>query len=576
MRILIIGAGASGLVTAKTAREAGHEVSIVEASSAIGGTFENKRYKDGRMVSSKYLTCFSDFRSPDAEMHMSLADYVAYLRDYAVHFGILDRIRFNVKVLEVAKTKKAGTEATYSVTIQEDGDDSHPRTEAWDAVAVCSGLHNVPRVPDFPGQQQFREEILHSSEYKEPDIFKGRKVLIIGTGETAFDLGYAAATTGATAVTMSTRHGFVSVPASFGENNPPLDCVIMNWATHAWESSWAQRVRMHWWVTTKFTRMGFLLTTGSSYGFNQWVGKRYNMTWDEGRKHIVNKSAKCMPLLSRKAKKEAHWLRRWIYSWTDTEYSDIGLDIDLVEGSVARFDEESVHFETAQGPRRVEADLVLLATGYRQRFPFLRRTEGGEGEGDDPLPSEHFILDPAEPRMAYIGFIRPNVGAIPPMAEMQAMWWCQRLQNQVEEGSSLDRACYRLKGSRLCYGVDYGYYMFALAKEINAAPSLRQWLWRDWRIMLTCAFGQAHVPIFRLQGPFASAACQATCRKELYDVLWLRPVVMNLTFLVEALGFGVINGFASLLETWRGCLFTSLGLAGLVAATRCRSSLPLK
>lgn len=51
---------------------------------------------------------------------------------------------------------------------------------------------------------------------------------------------------------------------------------------------------------------------------------------------------------------------------------------------------------------------------------------------------------------------------------------------------------------------------------------------------------------------------------------------MNLTFLVEALGFGVINGFASLLETWRGCLFTSLGLAGLVAATRCRSSLPLK
>ncbi|CAE7741780.1 ptmN, partial [Symbiodinium microadriaticum] len=110
-------AGASGLVTAKTAREAGHEVSIVEASSAIGGTFENKRYKDGRMVSSKYLTCFSDFRSPDAEMHMSLADYVAYLRDYAVHFGILDRIRFNVKVLEVAKTKKPGTEATYSVKL---------------------------------------------------------------------------------------------------------------------------------------------------------------------------------------------------------------------------------------------------------------------------------------------------------------------------------------------------------------------------------------------------------------------------------------------------------------------------
>lgn len=561
MRILVIGAGASGLVTAKTAREAGHEVSIVEAGSAIGGTFVNKTYKDARMVSSKYLTCFSDFRRPEAEMHMTMKDYVLYLQEYSAHFGLLELIRFNVKVINVQKG--CNTMDSYDVTLQADGDDSHPYVEVWDAVAICSGLHNVPRIPEFPGQQKFEGQILHSANYKDPEIFKGRKVLIIGTGETAFDLGYAAATNGAQSVTMSTRHGFVSVPACFGENNPPLDCVIMNWATHAWESKWAQRVGMHWWVTTKFTRLGFLFTTGCSYGFNQWVGKRYNMTWDDGRKHIVNKSSKCMPLLSRAAKKKVSWLRRIIYSWMDGEYNDIPLDIDLVEGSVLELQPDGVVYDTATGEQHVNTDLLVLATGYRQRFPFLH----GEGTREDPLPQRHFLVDPQQPRLSYIGFIRPNVGAIPPMAEMQAMWWCRLLEDKVKEGHPLDSSCYRLTDSRLCYGVDYGYYMFALAKEMGAAPSLRHWLWRDWRVMLTCAFGQAHVPIFRLQGPFRSAACQATCRSELYNVLWTRPVVMNLTFLIEAITFGVINGVATLLESGGRCLM-GMGLGMLAFAGR--------
>lgn len=562
MRILVIGAGASGLVTAKVAVQQGHEVSIVEASDAIGGTFENKSYQDSRMVSSKHLTLFSDFRRPDADMHMSLADYVVYLQEYSKHFSITELVRFKVKVLGVqANTEKDG----YDVTLQVDGDDSHPKNEHWDAVAVCSGLHNVPRIPAFKGQDMFSGTILHSCNYKEPSIFRDKHVLIIGTGETAFDLGYAAATNNAASVTMSTRHGFVSVPSAFGENKPPLDCVIMNWATHAWESKWAQRVGLHWWVTTKFTRLGFLIMTGSTYGYNQWVGKRFNMTWDEGRKHIVNKSARCMPLLSRKAKKNASWLRRLIYSWTDTDHSHIPLDIDLVEGSVQEFDKEAVHFETTSGSKKVGTDLVVLATGYRQRFPFLMAERGC----DDPLPQKHFILNDAEPRLAYIGFIRPNVGAIPPMAEMQAMWWCQKLAGQVVPGSELDEACYHLKGSRLPYGVDYGYYMFALAKEIGVAPSLRHWFWRSWRILITCGFGQAHMPIFRLQGPYRDPAAESTCRGELFKVILSRPFVMNLVFLIEALGFGVINAVASALESRRGQIL-AVGM-GMYGVTRYRS-----
>lgn len=510
------------------------------------------------MVSSKYLTCFSDFRRPDADMHMTLTDYVTYLGEYSTHFGLDNLIQYGTRVLGVRRSANNKYEVILQAEVTQE-----PRTEEWDAVAVCSGLHNVPRVPHFPGEEVFEGTILHSSGYKDPEIFRDRRVLTIGTGETAFDVGYAAATHGAQTVTMATRHGFVSVPACFSEKLPPLDCIIMNFATHAWESKWAQRVGMHWWVTTKFTRLGFLLMTGCSYGFNQWVGRRYNMTWDEGRKHIVNKSSKCMPLLTRRAKRSAPWWQRCLYSMWDAPVNDVGVDIDLVEGSITHLEGNAVNFNTASGPRRVECDVVLLATGYRQQFPFL--SVAAKTGGDDPLPEEHFIINPEEPRLAYIGFIRPNVGAIPPMAEVQAMWWCEKLENKLAgKASELDQACYKLKESRLPYGVDYGYYMFALAREMGAVPSLLYWLVRNPRVFVTCAFGQAHVPIFRLQGPFCDPEAENTCSAELFNVILRRPVLMNTVFLVEAICFGAVNAFAGFLEQSNLRLKLSAGLGAVL------------
>lgn len=65
-RVLVIGAGPSGLVALKTLRENGYDAVCVEASGVVGGTFENKaNYDDAKLVSSKYITPFSDFRLPE-------------------------------------------------------------------------------------------------------------------------------------------------------------------------------------------------------------------------------------------------------------------------------------------------------------------------------------------------------------------------------------------------------------------------------------------------------------------------------------------------------------------------------
>ena len=103
MKVLCIGAGPSGLVTAKILLEADptHEVIIVEKDATLGGTFHNKSYEDGRLVSSKYLTMFSDFRRPHAEDHMTVKDYVKYLHEYTDHHGLRDRIKFETEVVEL-------------------------------------------------------------------------------------------------------------------------------------------------------------------------------------------------------------------------------------------------------------------------------------------------------------------------------------------------------------------------------------------------------------------------------------------------------------------------------------------
>lgn len=173
---------------------------------------------------------------------------------------------------------------------------------------------------------------------------------------------------------------------------------------------------------------------------------------------------------------------------------------------------------------------------------------------DSPLPSEHFILDPGEPTIAYLGFIRPNVGSIPPMAELQTMWWCTRLKHietqhyqdhrhltpsqqrekarlmrrrRLFSGSSQSfmpgprsKPYYKLDGSRLSYAVDYGTYMFALAREMEAVPDLSKWLWKNPRVFASIAFGQAHAPLFRLDGPYAIEAAESICANELIKYVY--------------------------------------------------------
>ena len=134
-------------------------------------------------------------------------------------------------------------------------------------------------------------------------------------------------------------------------------------------------------------------------------------------------------------------------------------------------------------------------------------------------------------------------------------------------------ASYMILGSKYNYGVDYGNYMHRLAEEIDSAPQIRPLL-SDPKLLLTYAMGQAHGPVFRLRGPFASEACKKICRTELWEVIkqrgWLENLglsLMNLLFLGINLGMlGLELGVC--VGCWLfgcGCWVLSGGQGGLEA-----------
>jgi dimethylaniline monooxygenase (N-oxide forming) len=136
--------------------------------------------------------------------------YASYLVSYCSQFELWPYIKLNTKVIMVKRCHK-GNALTYIVTyVSENGD----KTEQWecDAVAVCSGLHTEPNIPDIKGAE-FVPQKIHSSVFKSRKQFgAGKTVMVVGTGETGADIAHLAVTSPTARVILCHRDGFHFAP----------------------------------------------------------------------------------------------------------------------------------------------------------------------------------------------------------------------------------------------------------------------------------------------------------------------------------------------------------------------------
>ena len=208
MKVGIIGAGVAGLSTAKLLIEQGLDCVVFERGDTLGGVWADGYSNFGVQV-QKELYEFPDWPLPKDVSNFTPGPVIQqYLEDYAQHFGVLPHIRFNSVVASIKE--RAGGSSGWTVSYDQAG---VCRKDEFELVVVCIGLYsNQPNMPEFPGQDQFQGKIVHISDLKTTGLLDGKKVAIVGFGKSATDAAVEAAAVAAE-TTIIFREAHWPVPA---------------------------------------------------------------------------------------------------------------------------------------------------------------------------------------------------------------------------------------------------------------------------------------------------------------------------------------------------------------------------
>jgi dimethylaniline monooxygenase (N-oxide forming) len=202
----IIGSGVAGLTAARFLQNAGFKCEIFEKSQKLGGVWTAGYHTFGLQIFSK-LYEFPDYPMPENYPDLPSGEQIrSYLENYAHHFKIFDKIHFNCIVKQLELTPKNCWILHY--TNQETGETTQ---KTFDFIIVSTGLYSNPYIPNIPNREVFSGKVLHSKEYKLPELIKGRKVVVVGFGKSALDIATDAAQW-ATEVTLVFRNAYWPVP----------------------------------------------------------------------------------------------------------------------------------------------------------------------------------------------------------------------------------------------------------------------------------------------------------------------------------------------------------------------------
>ncbi len=179
--VAVLGAGVAGLAAAKTLTQYGFDVTVHEACSEIGGVWANN-YRSLRVLEPKWVYGYPDWPWPSETPLYPPAEHVRrYLTRYAERFGIRHRIRLNSRVVAATPT----ADGRWRVVTETDGERD---SAEHDYFVMAPGMFNLKKIPDWPGQDDFAGQVMHSSEFRDGAQVAGKQVVIVGFSRSAMDI----------------------------------------------------------------------------------------------------------------------------------------------------------------------------------------------------------------------------------------------------------------------------------------------------------------------------------------------------------------------------------------------------
>ncbi len=182
--VVIIGAGMGGVLAAIRLGEAGIPYTLIEKNPGIGGTWYENKYPGCRVDVPGHSYSYSFAPNHAWSCHFPLADEIrAYFDRCAREYGVIPHTRFNTEVREARFDE---TTQTWQVEVT-DGDGVTSTLEAR-AVISAVGQLNRPRLPDIQGLDSFRGPLVHSAQWPDDLDLNGKRVAVIGSGASAFQI----------------------------------------------------------------------------------------------------------------------------------------------------------------------------------------------------------------------------------------------------------------------------------------------------------------------------------------------------------------------------------------------------
>ncbi|WP_052366739.1 flavin-containing monooxygenase [Paraoerskovia marina] len=421
-RVAVIGAGPSGLTTLKSLRERGIDAVGYDAGSLPGGLWNlgapnSSAYETLHLNTSRTRTEFADHPMPTDWPHFPRHDVVAgYLKDYADTYGITELVRFEHEVRDVRRD-----DTGWHVTAVGPRGET---TERYDAVVVANGHNAHPRLPDpgYPGR--FDGDQMHAHHYRSPAQLRGRRVLVVGAGNSAMDIAVDASYAAEQTV-LSIRRGVWVVPKQiFGR---PADTLNGALAT-----------KLPWRARQRISERMIALAAGrpESHGL---PAPEHGFLQDH-------------PTLS------------------DALYPRIAHGEIAVRPAIERFDGDEVVFTDG---RRERIDLIVWATGYRVDIPFLDPALLAPGADRMPLYRRVFHL--TAPGLYFVGLMQ-STGAALPVVEAQGRLIAAHVAGEYalpEEGVQRASCGADLRAARARWGerrpamrVDFDAYVALMDREL--------------------------------------------------------------------------------------------------------------
>ena len=466
--VAVIGAGISGIAAVKCFRDKNLSVVCLEKSDDIGGlwNFTENGYGVMRFTHinvSKQNYVFSDFPFPDDvpdfPHHSQL---IKYIRDYASHFKLRKHIWTNCMVVNIKQLSNGLWKITFDKGKYNEREGQQSITVR--NVSIATGHHSNPHIPKIPGEESYTGMMYHSIRYKcaaTSGIPPGKRVLVVGMGNSAVDIADNLVTQGQSHVDISARSPtWVFSPYVLG-------CPVDHYATRG-------LYLLPLTIVEKIVQTLICVLLG--------LPKQWGI-------YPLSSILRSQPTVSHTL--YHHIQRGKISIKPDIASLGPGKKVTFNDGTAAWYDG------------------IILATGYTFGLPFLGKSDREHIlTGVNEINLYKNVFSPRFGQsLSFIGFIQPSSGGLVTMSEMQARWVAElisgnivlptpsEMQTSINQDRQWERSWY-YNSKRLTVQKIPILYNDELAEMIGCKPNIKKHPTLAWNLMLSVSAFQ-----WRLDGP---------------------------------------------------------------------------